>query len=137
MYQYKIYQDFFNELEKENCINSNTIGELLMDILKDRDMLFDYMDTATVSVDFIDILVEKRNKMREENKSDQEIDKKIKKMIFRGCGFIFSWKMEEMLENEIMINLDHLEEDYKNDLRIEDIEEERYKEYQDEDDEIC
>jgi uncharacterized Rmd1/YagE family protein len=125
MYQYKIYQDFFNELEKENCINSNTIGELLMDILKDRDMLFDYMDTATVSVDFIDILVEKRNKMREENKSDQEIDKKIKKMIFRGCGFIFSWKMEEMLENEIMINLDHLEEDYKNDLRIEDLEEER------------
>lgn len=51
-------------------------------------MLFNYMDTPPVSVDFIDILVEKKNNMREENKSDQEIDKK---MIFRGCYFIFSW----------------------------------------------
>jgi hypothetical protein len=42
-----------------------------------------------------------------------------------------------MLENEIIINLEDLEEDYKNDLRWQDIEEERYKEYQDEDDEIC
>lgn len=42
-------------------------------------------------------------------------------MILRGCYFIFSWEMEEMVENEIMINLDDLAEDYKNDLRYEDI----------------
>lgn len=79
------------------------------------------MIPPTVSVDFIDVLVEKRNKMREGNKSEEEIDMKIKEMILRGCYFIFSWEMEEMVENEIMINLDDLAEDYKNDLRYEDI----------------
>jgi len=48
-------------------------------ILEDRDMLFDYLDTPTVSVDFIDLLVEKTNEMYQEGKTEDEIDQKIKK----------------------------------------------------------
>jgi fatty acid-binding protein DegV len=79
MCQFRQYKEFFEKLKKENRVNSYTIGSLMMEILEDRDMLFDYLDTPTVSVDFIDLLVEKTNEMYQEGKTEDEIDQKIKK----------------------------------------------------------
>ena len=88
------------------------------------------MDTPTVSVDFIDFLVEKRSKMRGDGKTEDEIDQKIKEMIFRGSGVIFNHQLKiwKILENVITISVDFLEASYKNDFRFEDYYQEIYQE---------
>jgi hypothetical protein len=106
-------------------IGHKNIAELIMFILTDQNFPFEYLSNLYMAVDFIDILVEKRNQLQQQTKTQEQIDnieKDFVKFIFKACAFVFDddSDIDEKLANNDIISVSYLEEFYKDFPRFKD-----------------